>query len=133
MGSCVSDIGYAAAGAMQAKSIIVKATVDSAIQVVIALWERNSSQSIANMQDELANRQTILAEKIHAHAKLYWPAEKAFVNDMFGEAKTVTQYNGLASGWAAFADVESAAGRASWVEQSNTRCTPVSKCEDAPG
>lgn len=131
MGSCVSDIGYSAAGALQSKSIIVKATVDSAIQIAIALWERNSSESIANMQDELADRQTKLAEKIHAQAKLYWPAEAAFVADMFGEAKVSTQYNGLASGWAAFVDVEVAAGRANWVEQMNARCTPVSQCEDA--
>lgn len=131
MGSCVSDIGYSAAGAMQAKSIIVKATVDSAIQVAIALWERNSSQSIANMQNELADRQTKLAEKIHLHAKLFWPAEKAFIDDMFGEGKVSTQYTGLANGWAAFLDVESAAGRANWIDQANARCTPVSPCEDA--
>jgi len=131
MTSCVSDFGYSAAGLLQAKSIIVKATVDSAIQVAIALWERNSSQSIANMQNELADRQTVLAEKIHLHAKEFWPAEKAFVDDMFGEGKAVTQYNGLASGWAAFVDVESAAGRANWIDQANARCTPVSPCEDA--
>ena len=131
MGSCVTDVGYIAAATMQAKSIIVKATIDSAIQIGIALWERNSSKSIANMQDELADRQTKLAEKIHLHAKLFWPAEKAFINDMFGEGKVTTQYTGLASGWAAFLDVESAAGRANWIEQANARCTPVSQCEDA--
>jgi hypothetical protein len=131
MGSCVSDIGYVAAANAQASAIIFKASIDTAIQIGIALWERNSSLSIANMQDELADRQTILAEKIHAHAKLFWPREAALVNDIFGEGKVVTQYHGLATGWGQFSDIEIAAGRASWVEQMNARCTPVSKCEDA--
>lgn len=131
MGSCVSDIGYSAAGIAHGKSIIVKATIDSAIQIAIALWERNSSKSIANMQNELADRQTVLAEKIHDHALLFWPAEKALINEVFGESKVVTQYHGLASGWAAFADAENNAGRADWIDEMAARCTPASKCEDA--
>lgn len=131
MGSCVSNVGYIAASALQSKSIIVKATVDSAIQVAIALWQRNSSKSIANMQDELADRNTKLAEKLHAHAKIFWPAEASFVSDMFGESKVTTQYVGLANGWAAMADTEIAAGRADWLRQMSDRCTPASRCENA--
>lgn len=131
MGSCVSDIGYTGAGLLQSKSIVVKATVDSAIQVAIALWERNSSESIANMQDELADRQTKLAENIHEHAKQFWPAEAALVADVFGVGKVTTQYHGLANGWAAMADVEISAGRADWQRQMAERCTAVSQCDDA--
>ena len=131
MTSCVSSFGYGAAGGLQASSIVVKATVDSAIQVAIALWERNSSKSIANMQNELADRNTKLAEKLYEHTKKYWPAEKALVNDVFSESKTVTQYTGLANGWAAMADTAVAAGRADWQRQMADRCAPVSQCDDA--
>lgn len=131
MTSCVSDFGYSAAGVLQAKSIVVKATVDSAIQVAIALWERNSSLSIANMQDELADRQTVLAEQVHAHAKQFWPAETSLVNDVFGAAKVTTSYSALANGWGQMADIETDAGRSDWIARMSARCTPASRCEDA--
>lgn len=131
MTSCVSSIGYTIAGGLQATSIITKATVDSAIQVAIALWERNSSKSIADMQDELADRNTKMAEKLHLHAKQFWPAEAALVGDVFGEGKVATQYTGLANGWAIMADVEVTAGRADWQRQMAERCTSVSQCDDA--
>lgn len=131
MTSCVSDFGYTAAGILHAKSIVVKATVDSAIQIAIALWERNSSQSIANMQDELADRQTKLAEEVFAHAKLFWPAEATLVNQVFSEGKAVTEYHTLADGWGQMADVETDVGRTNWIAQMAARCTPASQCEDA--
>lgn len=131
MSACISIVGYMAVGVLQATSIIVKATVDSAIQLAIALWERNSSQSIANMQNELADRQTKLAEKIQAHAILFWPKETQLVNDVFGEGKAVTGYHGLASGWGQMADIETDAGRSAWIRDMDTRCTPVHPCEDA--
>ena len=48
--SCVTDMAYVSAATQQGKAIVTQAIVDAAIQVAVALWQRNSSTSISNMQ-----------------------------------------------------------------------------------
>lgn len=129
--SCVTDAAYTEAASDQAQAIINQALADSAIQVGIALWQRNSSKSIANMQRDIANQQMILAEQVQAHAQIFWPEETELVNDAFAIAKVETQYVGLAGGWGALVDDAEATGRAIWLDVSRQLCYAPSRCDDA--
>ena len=129
--TCVTDIAYATAGTQQAVSISVQGAVDIAIQVALALWQRNASKSINNMQIGMADLQMRMAEEVQAHAVQYYPAEAALVSDAFGEAKAVTTYNGLAGEWGTLLSESMEAGRQTWLEVLDDACLAPDLCEDA--
>ena len=70
--ACISNDAYVKAAQKQADALKRQAKVDVAIQLGVALWQRNASKSISNMQNELADQQTKLAEEVQAHAESFW-------------------------------------------------------------
>lgn len=129
--ACITNAEYIAAAQQQADAMVGQATADAAIQVGIALWQRNSSKSIKNMQIEIADRQMKLAEQVQAHAEIYWPREKELVDDTFGVAKVNTQYVALTAEFGGMADSSLTQGRARWIETMRNWCMAPSRCEDA--
>lgn len=128
---CVTNEGYIDAATKQASAILKQAAVDVAIQIAVALWQRNSSKSIANMQRELAHEQMLLAEQVQAHAVLFWPEEKELVDDAFAIGKVTTTYVGLAGAWGQLVTEAEATGRRIWIDAARKQCFAPSRCEDA--
>ena len=85
--TCVTNEGYVSAAQSQADAIMEQAIVETVIQAAMALWQRNTSRTIAAQQEEIANRHIQLAEAIQAHAEKFWPEELRLVNDVMGEAR----------------------------------------------
>jgi hypothetical protein len=131
LGGCVSDAAYVKASAAQGKVILKQAIVDTAIQVGLALWQRNAKESISQMQNEIADRQMKLAEALQEHAKKFWPPEEALITDAFNEQKVTENYVAAASGWGGIAQKAVADGRAGWVLEARRTCSTPSVCEDA--
>jgi hypothetical protein len=129
--SCVTNAGYETAAGSQASAIVSQAVIDAAIQVGVALWQRNSSKSISNMQRDIADQQMKLAEEVAAHAQIFWAEEAELVNDAFGIAKVTTNYVGLAGAWAGLVDEAEGTGRALWLDVSRQLCLPPDRCQDA--
>lgn len=129
--ACITNGGYYDAAEKQASAIKEQAVTDTAIQVALALWQRNSSGSIANMQNEIANRNMRLAEAVHDHAMKFWPYEKAIVDDAFAENKAHPQYPGLSASWGALMDDTLRRGRTDWLEEMRQRCLKPTNCEAA--
>lgn len=129
--ACISNAGYVQAAKDQAEAIKNKALADTLIFTALALWQRNSSSSVASMQNEIAKRQTKLAKDIDAHARKYWPYEKAYVDDAFGLAKVKPQHDSLSSAWSAIADDTLRKGRSDWIAEMKSRCLTPSPCEVA--
>jgi hypothetical protein len=128
--ACVTDPAYVIAAAAKAKAILVQGATDVAIQVGIALWQRNASKSINNMQTDLADQQMKLAERVHAHAILFWPEEAELISDVFGEARAEAVY-GLGIGWGTIAADALAQARLVWLETSRQECFTPDRCDDA--
>lgn len=129
--SCVTNVAYTAAAGKQSAAIITQATVDAAIQVAIALWQRNSSKSIQSMQQEIADAQVQLAEEVQAHAEIFWPEEKELIDDIFAESKVTTGYTALMAEFSGLASATLNDGRSRWVQTMRSLCMPPSRCEDA--
>lgn len=127
---CVTDIGYVAAAGAQAVGIKAKGLADIAIQIGVALWQRNASKSISNMQTDMADQQMRLAERVQAHAVLFWPEEAELVNDVFGEAKATAVY-AQGTGWGDIAESTLAQARLVWLETSRQECFTPDRCDDA--
>jgi hypothetical protein len=130
-GSCVTNAGYVASSLTQASAITGHAVVDAAIQTVIALWQRNASKKIQEMQQEIADQQVALAEEVQAHAALFWPEERELVNDAFAAGVTVPQYVALMNEFGGLAQASLQDGRDDWVEAMRDMCMAPSRCEDA--
>lgn len=129
--ACITNEDYVEAAKKQASAIKTAAYVDTAIQAAFALWQRNSSLSIANMQNEIAKRNIKLAEAVHAHAKKFWPFEKAIVDDAFAENKATPQYGALSATWGSIMDDTLRRGRTDWLAEMRQRCLAPTKCEAA--
>ena len=131
MSACISNTAYTQAAARQAAAIINQAATNAAIQVALALWQRNSSSSIANMQNEIADSNMRLAEAVAAHAAKFWPEEKELVDDIFGEAKVTTEYTGLSAAWGSMLEKSLSEGRGVWIDTMTDMCLRPTRCEDA--
>jgi hypothetical protein len=90
--ACIEDGQYVAAATAQAASITNEAYVWAAIQLALMLAQRSVNTAISDMQEGLADRRMKLAEEVLEHAKKTWVKEKAFVDEMMGEAKQITSY-----------------------------------------
>lgn len=131
MANCVTDAAYITAATAQAAAIKTRGATDIAIQVGIALWQRNASQSISNMQTDLANQQVELAEAVQAHAIKFWPAEADLVNDVFSEAKITAPYAALGLAWGGILTDTMAAARLVWIDDARRNCYNPTRCDDA--
>lgn len=126
----ITNEAYIAAARMQARTICTLGAVDIAISIAMALWQRNASKDINDMQKDVSNEQMELAEKLHAHAKKFWTEEKDLVDDAFGEARTVTDYQGLSTGWHAVVSESLDQGREDWITEMQEMCFEPEVCED---
>lgn len=126
-----TDIGYVAAATGHTASTATLSAVDTAVTVAIALWQRHSTNSITNMQEEIADKQMALAEKLHAHAKLFWAGESRMVSDAFGIARAATDYSGVPTGWQGFATSTLSTTRQAWLAELSRGCMSFNDCEDA--
>lgn len=131
MANCITDAAYAAAATKQASAIKIKGTAEIAIQVGVALWQRNASQSISNMQTQLADEQVKLAEAVHAHAIKFWPAEAALVTDVFNEVKITAPYAALGLAWGGLVTDTMAQARLVWIDDARRNCNNPTRCDDA--
>lgn len=130
-GNCISDGAYVDAASRQASAIRSQATIDTLIYTALSLWQRNSAASIANMKNEIADRQMRLAEAVHAHAKKFWPYEKSLVDDAFAITKATAQYGPLSAQWGALVDDALRAARTDWLQVMRDRCLVPTDCEAA--
>lgn len=128
---CVSNSDYMSAARVQASAIRSQAVADAAIQIGLALWQRNTSRDIMNMQNEIADEQMKLAEATQAHAETFWPAEKALVDEAFNETKAVATYTALAGEWGGLTEHTMDAGREDWIGTMRRACMAPTRCEDA--
>lgn len=127
----VKDSAYIQAAKDQADAMMQQAVIETAIMTALALWKRNSGSSIANMQQEIADRQTKLAERVHNHAKNFWPYEQAFVDDAFGIGKASAQYDAMALSWSDISDKAHQAYKTKMQEALSDRCINLTSCESA--
>lgn len=127
----IGDSAYVQAAQDRADAMRFHASMDVAIQSVLYLWRRKASSSISDMQNEIAKRQTRLAEEITEHAKKFWPYEKAMVDDAFGLSKATAQYAALSLSWAAYADTDQQAYKAKLNEELSICCLNPNKGERA--
>lgn len=95
----ISGDAYIKAACKQAKAIRREATIDAVLMVLYSLFDLYVSNSITDLQEEIAHRQLVLAEELHAHTKEFWPYEDKFIDDAFDMPKPCPQY-GLAKAWA---------------------------------
>lgn len=131
MAACITNEAYETAAREQRKAIITQASIDAAIQIVVALWQRKSSSSIANMQQEIADQQIALAEEVEAHAEIFWPEEKELVDDTFGQARVTTNYTSMMAEFGGLAQSSLQDGRQQWITRMRAMCMAPSRCEDA--
>jgi hypothetical protein len=129
-GNCVSNDGYIDAARKQAAAIKTQAVTDIAIQTAIALWQRNSSKSVSNMQTQLANQQVELAEKVLAHAQIFWVEEAELIADIFAQALIDAPYAALGGAWGNLATDALSQARQVWLDTSRRWCFAPSRCED---
>lgn len=129
--NCIGNEEYITAAKNQASAIETSAEMDAAISVALALWQRNSSSSISNMQKEIADRNMRLAEWLQDHASKFWPYEKDLVDDAFAETKHTEQYAALSTQWGSIMDDTLRRARSDWLEEMRQRCIRPTRCEDA--
>lgn len=127
----VTDSAYIKAAKQHARTTCTLGAVDIAVQIALALWQRNTSQNIAEMQQDVADGQMRLAEKLHAHAKLFWLEEKDLVDDAFGIVRADTEYLGLSTGWRGFVEESLDVARENWIHEATSLCLDPDACEDA--
>ena len=128
---CVSDAAYIQAASDQAGAIRRQATVDAAIASSLALYQRNSSRDITNMQNEIASAQVALAEATQQHAEQFWPEELELIQDVFGEGKATPDYASLPQQWKQIVSSSMENGRLAWINEANRYCRPATLCADA--
>lgn len=129
---CVTDEGYIKAAQEQAEAIVEEATIDTVIQTALALWQRNTSKSVSDMQNKIADDQMKMAEEVQEHAEKFWDKEKAFVDEVFGIQKAVSDPAGMGNAWASIAENELRSGRGKWIENMRREsCLGVTRCMDA--
>jgi hypothetical protein len=84
---------YLVAAKTQADAIVYEAVQWTAIQIALMAAQRAVRGAISDMQEKLANRRMVLAEKALAHAQATWPKEAAFIAEAFAEAKHTPDYS----------------------------------------
>lgn len=131
MAACITDAAYISAASRQASAIINQATIDAAIQVGVALYQRNASGSIVNMQEQIADRQTRMAERVQTHAEIFWVEERELVDDIFSITRRTEDYVSASGILGGYADAALSAGRQDWLRTAEELCMPAGHCDDA--
>lgn len=128
---CISNAAYVQAAGDQAAAIRQQAVVDGAIATSLALYQRNTSRDITNMQNEIASAQVALAEATQQHAEQFWPEELALVEDVFGEGKAKPDYASLPLQWKQLVSTSMENGRLGWIRETSRHCRSADLCADA--
>lgn len=89
---CIDDAAYIDQAEKQAKAIKDEAYTWAAVQVALLLAQRTANSSIADMQEDIANRRMVLAEEVLVHAKKTWAKEKEFVDELMAVPKYTPEY-----------------------------------------
>lgn len=127
---CVGGGDYNTAAQAEADAIRNTAVIDVAITAAIALWKRNSKDSIMGMRQNISDRKQDLAEYVYNHAILFWPFEKAMVDEAFAVTKADPTYMATSLSWGNLAKTSLSQGRDDWLEELNRRCLLPTSCED---
>lgn len=130
-GKCISNSAYMSAAQRQATAIKNQAHAEAALNIALALWQRNSSRSVASMQEAIAKRNIKLAREAFEHAKKFWPCQKAIVDLAFGESKASIQSSGLAAQFRGFGDKTLGEGRDQWYWEAKRHCIEITPCDEA--
>jgi hypothetical protein len=83
---------YLDEAAKQALAITEEAVQWTVIQIALMAAQRAVRGSITDMQEKLADRRMVMAEKALAHAQATWPKEAAFLADVFAEGEHTADY-----------------------------------------
>lgn len=124
MCNCVTNTDYVLASSRQAAAIVSQAKSDTAIAVALAGFQQVVTRSIADMQDEIAQRQIALAEAVHAHAKMFYVQEANLLTDVFSTPKATPEY-ALRLQWRESVDGGFTASEAEWGDYVQGECTAV--------
>lgn len=130
-GNCIGNGDYINAARKQATAIRNQAHAEAALNIALALWQRNSSKSIASMQQAIAKRNIKLSQELFDHAKKFWPCQKAVVDLAFGETKATIQGDALAAQYRNFGRMSSRSGEDSWLRDAERHCVEVTECDTA--
>lgn len=128
---CVERPDLIGAAHDQKHAIVRNAQANAAINTALALWQRNSRNSIIGMQEDISKRKQKLADYIHDHAKKFWSYEKDIVDDAFAESHHDPQRDAIANEWRMIAKENMNAGRSTWINEMHRRCLSPTRCEDA--
>ncbi|KMQ97347.1 hypothetical protein RF55_2320 [Lasius niger] len=121
---------YVEAANAQADTIYEQAAADVAITVALALYERNVTNSVSEMQDDIAKDQMKLAEAMQDHAEKFYPDEAQLVDDAFGLAKQSPKY-GLYRQWQQLTATSVENARQEWIDRLGRWCMSPTNCENA--
>lgn len=128
---CVLGPSYQAAASAQAGAFTKAVAVDAAVQVALMLWQQKTRKKIIKDQNDLAKRQVVLAEQVHAHEEEFWPAEKEFLHQFFTEPEHKDHKDEISAQWGKLAKDALKTGRGDWMKQMKHRCLSPTRCEDA--
>lgn len=130
-GKCISGKAYLEAADKQVDAIKRQAVAEAALNIALALWQRNSSKSVANMQQKIAKRNIKLAREAFDHATKFWPCQESLVKQAFGESKAPTQSDALAAQYKGFGTKAMGEGREDWFNDAERHCFNVGPCDIA--
>lgn len=130
-GKCISGSAYMQAAQKQADAIRSQAHVEAALNIALALWQRNASQSITSMQEEIADRNVQLAENIFAHAIKFWPCQADLVDQTFGVGKTPINAEALSEQYSELGRQPMNDSESLWFSLRSQTCRSATGCEIA--
>lgn len=130
-GNCISGGAYVKAAREQADAIKNQATVEAALNIALALWQRNSSKSIASMQEAIAKRNVRLARQAYDHAKKFWDCRKSLVEWAFGEGKAPISSESLSLQYQEFGRKTMGEAYKAWERDADRHCLRSSDCLEA--
>ena len=123
------DIAYVASACQQAYTIRRDAVTDCMLSVGYGFLSLYASKSITKMQNEIADRQLKIAEQLHDHAKKFWNAEDAFLEEAFGLKKECPQYTSMGNQWGKILDDDMDEGFEDYLRFMEMNCLSVSLCQ----
>lgn len=129
--NCITNGDYIAAAEKQASAIKTQAYTETAINVALALWQRNTSKSIASMQHSIAKRNLRLSQELYNHAIKFWPCQKELVAEVFGNGLAPIQSEALANQYSGFGRKALNDGEDAWRREAKRHCIQITACDDA--
>jgi len=130
-GAYIDDSAYINAACEQAKAIRKDARIDAMLSIGYGLFNLFASLSITNMQNEIADRQLKMAEEMHEHAKKFWDAEFAFLDEAFSLKKECPKYTATSLAWGGMFEQDMQEGFNDYVRYMEQNCMTTTRCQQA--